>query len=148
MGRLTSLLGDRVYLDANIVVYAVEGFAPHAKAIKALLRAVDDGELTVATSDLTLAEVLIKPFRDANAALEAAYRQFLAPSSVLQVAPVSRSVLIDAARLRSATGLKLPDAIHAATASSLGCDSLLTNDHSFGTLGTPRVVLLPDVDAI
>jgi len=44
------------------------------------------------------------------------------------MAPVSRDVLIAAARLRAETGLKLPDAIHAATAQFTGCDQFLTND--------------------
>jgi predicted nucleic acid-binding protein len=35
---------------------------------------------------------------------------------------------IEAARLRSLSRIKLPDAIHAATALQKGCSSLLTND--------------------
>lgn len=44
------------------------------------------------------------------------------------MAPVSRDVLLAAARLRAEIGLKLPDAIHVATAQLTGCDQFLTND--------------------
>ena len=35
MGRVSAELGRRVYLDANIFNYAVEGFAAHAASIQA-----------------------------------------------------------------------------------------------------------------
>jgi predicted nucleic acid-binding protein len=42
--------------------------------------------------------------------------------------PVSRDILVAAARLRAETNMKLPDAIHIATAQITGCSYLLTND--------------------
>lgn len=32
MGQLGELLGKRVYLDTNIIIYAVEGYEPNAGA--------------------------------------------------------------------------------------------------------------------
>ena len=61
MGKLSDLLGSTVYLDSNIIIYAVEGLPEYAAAIQALLEAMDSGEITGVTSDLTLAEVLVKP---------------------------------------------------------------------------------------
>ena len=57
MGRVSAELGRRVYLDANIFIYAVEGFAAHAASIQALLAAMDAGEVVAVTSELTVAEV-------------------------------------------------------------------------------------------
>jgi hypothetical protein len=34
MGQLTEQLGTRVYLDTNIIVYAVEGYETYATPIK------------------------------------------------------------------------------------------------------------------
>jgi predicted nucleic acid-binding protein len=93
-----------------------------------LFEALDRRELTAVTSDLTLVEVLVKPLLDHHAERQAAYLQVLQPSASLQIIPVSREVLIAAARLRAATHFKLPDAIHAATAQPTGCDQFLTND--------------------
>ena len=49
-------------------------------------------------------------------------------SAWLAMVPVSRTILIDAARLRANSGLRLPDAIHVATAVAAGCPIFLSND--------------------
>lgn len=66
MGRVSAELGAKVYLDTNIVIYAIEGFADLAEQIQALLRALDDAQIVAVTSELTLAEALIKPLKDQN----------------------------------------------------------------------------------
>jgi predicted nucleic acid-binding protein len=43
--------------------------------------------------------------------------------------PVERAILLRAARLRCELHLKLPDAIHVASAVAAGCDLFLSNDH-------------------
>ena len=142
MGTLIERLGHLVYLDANVVVYALEGYAQYEPVIRPLLEAMDRDQIRAATSDLTLAEVLVKPLRDGNAALQRAYREFLRPTQTLQVASVTREILIRAAELRASTSLRLPDAIHVATAESLGCDSLLTNDRALrSATGVPTLLL-------
>jgi predicted nucleic acid-binding protein len=70
MGELNSQLGRRVYVDTNIIIYAVEEYETHAARIKFVLQAMTDGEITAVTSDLTVAEVLVKPKRDHNRKLE------------------------------------------------------------------------------
>lgn len=145
MGGLTHSLGRFAYLDANIIVYAVEGYREYESSIRAVLAAIDGAELIAATSELTLAEVLVRPKQDRNLALQNAYHRFLEPSSALIVAPISRDILVQASELRAATGLKLPDAIHYATAIQLGCDSFLTNDKSFRSVGPLPVHILSEL---
>jgi predicted nucleic acid-binding protein len=70
----------------------------------------------------------VKPFLDRSVERQAAYVQILQPSASLQIVPVNRDVLVAAARLRAETNMKLPDAIHAATARLTGCAQFLTND--------------------
>jgi predicted nucleic acid-binding protein len=126
MAQLT--LSGRVYLDTNIFIYALEGYPVFRAVLTTLFEALDRGEVTAVTSELTLAEVLVKPLLDRHAERQAAYLQVLQPSTSLQIVPVSRDVLIAAARLRADANLKLPDAIHAATAQLTSCDQFLTND--------------------
>jgi predicted nucleic acid-binding protein len=121
-------LSGRIYLDTNIFIYALEGYPVFRTVLTTLFNALDRGELMAVTSELTLAEVLVKPLLDRHAERQAAYLQVLQPSPSLHMAPVSRDVLLAAARLRAETGLKLPDAIHAATAQLMGCEQFLTND--------------------
>jgi predicted nucleic acid-binding protein len=148
VGKVTAALGQRVYLDANIIIYAVEGFAPFLAQMRALLAAVNSGEVVAVTSELTLAEVLVKPLKDQQPALQQAYQTFLTPTPELEVAPVDLAVLVEAARLRATTKLKLPDAIHLSTALHYQCDSFLTNDDLFRTLSLPQIKLLADVSLV
>ena len=39
-----------------------------------------------------------------------------------------RTILVEAARQRATLGMRMPDAIHVATALAAGCDAFLTND--------------------
>jgi len=61
------------------------------------------------------------------------------------VVPVSREVLIAAAHLRADANLKLPDAIHVATAQLTGCEQFLTNDTHVPTLRGFTVRLLSEL---
>jgi predicted nucleic acid-binding protein len=142
MGELNSQLGRRVYLDTNIIIYAVEGYETHAARIKFVLQAMTDGEITAVTSDLTVAEVLVKPKRDHNRKLEGAYQQFLLPTESFRNSAVSREILEAAAGIRANSALKLPDAIHFASAIDQHCDSFLTNDDRFEGMTGIKVVLL------
>lgn len=142
MGELNSQLGRRVYLDTNIIIYAVEGYETHAARIKFVLREMTDGEITAVTSDLTLAEVLVKPKRDTNRKLEEAYLQFLVSTESFRNSAVSREILEAAAGIRATSALKLPDAIHFASAINQHCDSFLTNDDRFEGMTGIKVVPL------
>src|SRR5262245_64686788 len=142
MGNVSAQLGQRVYADANIIIYAVEGFVAYLDQIRALMTAMNTGEIIVVTSELTLAEVLVKPLKDQNPAIQHAYKAFLAPTQVLEVVPISRDILEEAAQWRATTKLKLPDAIHLATALRSKCDSFLTNDDVFRSLGLPQIKML------
>ena len=59
MEQLIRSLGNLVYLDANVVVYAVEGYPAFRERICALLEAMDRRTLRAVTGELTLAEVLV-----------------------------------------------------------------------------------------
>jgi hypothetical protein len=43
MGKVSAQLGQRVYADANIIIYAVEGFAAYLDQIRALMAAMNVG---------------------------------------------------------------------------------------------------------
>lgn len=146
MGKVSQELGQRVYFDANIIIYLVEGFAPFLDQLRALSTALNTGEILAITSELTLAEVLVKPLKDQLSAIQQAYKIFLTPTPALNVVAIHYAILEEAAQLRATTKLKLPDAIHLATARQQQCDSFLTNDAVFRTLNVPQVKLLSEVN--
>ena len=141
MAHLETLTG-RLYLDTNIFVYALEGYPVFRPILTPLFEAIDRGGIQAVTSELTRAEVLVKPLLDRSREREAAYLQTIRSSTSLHLTPVSREILIAAAHLRAEHGLKLPDAIHAATAQLTHCERLLTNDTKFKTLPGIEVILL------
>ncbi|EDX85419.1 hypothetical protein S7335_3120 [Synechococcus sp. PCC 7335] len=59
--------------------------------------------------------------------------------------PIGRSILLEAARVRASTKLKLPDAIHAATALSTSCTTFLTNDKQFRSVQGLHTLLMSQV---
>jgi predicted nucleic acid-binding protein len=143
---ISAIRGSTIYLDTNILIYALEGYPAYVPALTELFGAIDQGALLAVTSELTLAEILVKPMMDNNTALQEAYQNVLQPSNSLSVVPVSRQILVDAARLRARSAvLRLPDAIHVATAQSNRCETLLTNDNRLKGIPDPYVVLLSDV---
>jgi predicted nucleic acid-binding protein len=123
-------------------VYAVEGYPRFAQELRELFRAIDKGQLSAVTSELTLAEVLVKPLADHNDDLCRLYETTLWTSRGLSVLPVTRAILRGAAQLRASTNVRLPDAIHLATANAAGCDSFLTNDQQLQSRTTLRVVVI------
>lgn len=128
MGTIGERLGPKVYLDANFFIYALEAVAPWARAAGEILTSLDAGRLAAVTSELSLAECLVKPLALRRGDVASAYLELLKDHRFLSVPPVSREILIEAARLRGLARIKLPDAIHAATALLTGCSSFLTND--------------------
>jgi len=132
---MVSLDGLRVYLDSNTLIYAFEGAAEYVNLRDGLLRALEEGRATAVTSNLTLLEVVAGPRRANDPELEAAYRQFMKPSSSLHVEPISIAVIERAIDLRSSLGFKTPDAIHIATGMLTGCSHLISRDLQWSRAG-------------
>ena len=147
MGDLTWLPGNRIYLDTNLFIYAVEEIAPYAGQVRPLLQAADRGEVVLVTSLLALAETLVMPFRKRDDVLASTYRElFVRPPTGLRVAQLDAGVLQRAARLRATlNNLHLPDAIHLATAESEQCDLVLTNDKRLKAATTVPIVVLDEI---
>lgn len=71
----------------------------------------------------------------------------ISSSQNLSVIPVNRQILIEAAKLRANVNIKLPDAIHAATALLTQCSTFLTNDQRFQVIPNLTVVLLSQISS-
>lgn len=145
MGSLRNALqGQQVYLDANIFIYALEGVEPWASTLRDVFTGLEAGELSAVTSDLSLAECLVRPFALGREDMVNVYRMALSARQYLKIAPIHTEVLISAARLRAEIGFKLPDAIHTATALMHGCTALLTNDAGFRRASGVQLFLLSE----
>lgn len=120
----------RLYWDANVFIRLVEGNDPVSDQLGRLLAyALVEGHVSIHSSALTLAETLVHPLRKNDRELLDTYRDFFDPNGSLEIAEVDRSILEEAAKIRSQLeALKLPDAIHIATARKLDCTHFVTGD--------------------
>jgi predicted nucleic acid-binding protein len=156
---------SRIYLDTNVFIETFEGGddTEISRLLASLFASGDRQEPPrFCTSELTLAEVLVKPYRDRDEALLLRYESLLRSSTWLEVGPIDTQILSGAALLRSYHSIRLPDAVHLSTALHFGCTRILTSDTGmkgqytlryFGTGGRKCTsgsveVLRPDRDEI
>jgi predicted nucleic acid-binding protein len=120
----------RVYLDTNVFIAIKEVASPAADLLVSLIAVASRGDtLLFVTSELTLAEVLTKPYVQNRQNLIDHYESTIRTSTWLSVSAVDREVLRPAAIFRSLhRGVKLPDAVHLATALAAHCSHVLTAD--------------------
>ncbi len=128
--------GSKFYLDANVVISAVEAPDETGHTIMAILaegvrrgRRYRDRIARFATSELTLAECLVKPLKENDTELVHVYATLLVDSDMINLEAIDQEVMWCAANLRGLDDkLKLPDAIHLAAAFRYGCTVFLTSD--------------------
>lgn len=134
---------SRVYLDANVFIAAFEHGGAHSDHAWWLLEAVDRGTIVALTSEISLAEVLVKPLEIGAEAIAEAYNNMLVSGPGFEVLPVRRDILIEAARTRARRGsVRLPDAIHMASARMSSCRFLVSDDRRIPSSDDLRVLRL------
>ena len=145
MGRLILPFNSRIYVDANVVIYSVDQHPVYAPLCVPLRQASQLGSVTVYSSELTLLETLIVPFRTQDQR-RGEMRESLWKRSSNSLLPITQDILREAARLRATiSGLKTPDAIHAATALLNRCSLFITNDRGFLRVPGLNFAMLDDV---
>ena len=143
MGPLTLPARGPIYLDSSAIIYSVERNEPYLTLLAPAWQQAEAGQFVLVCSELAIAETLVRPIRDGNQELEVAFRSVFAASEV-QVEPVTRQLWEATASLRAATGLKTPDALHAATAMQAECALFVTNDADFRRVDGLPVAILDD----
>lgn len=131
--------GASVYLDANILIRMTEGTPEVREALRATLAAYVALGVVFITSELTFTEVLVHPIRFKRQDHIERYNRLL--SEFIEPQPVSREVLLTAARLRAdRPSLRTPDAIHTATALLAKAPIFITGDRGIKTIQGALVV--------
>jgi predicted nucleic acid-binding protein len=110
------------------VIHIVEGHDKFRAAIDFLLKHIDAGRIAAITSELTLAEVLVRPIRDGDQERVRAFESLLTDTPQFRIVPVHRGIMRRSAELRATFGGSLPDAIHAASAEASACKLFLSED--------------------
>ncbi len=111
-----------IYLDACILIYALEDRGERGDTVRAALRETAG---VVASSSLALHECLVGPLRRRDPEVRDRY---LALFDRVETIELGAAAFIRAAELRADFGLRTPDALHLAAAQLAGCTELWTND--------------------
>lgn len=129
MGRPSKI--ESASLDASALIGVIKG-EPAFEGLKALLAAVDRGEVTLVASTAILVEVQPQHGRDTefHSRAREAVRGLL-ESPATQLVDVSTAVARKAGSLRAKHGLTTWDAVHLATAILARVDVLVVRDNKF-----------------
>jgi predicted nucleic acid-binding protein len=143
-----------VYVDANPFIYFIDGEEAVANRWRPFFELLLQNPGAAITSELTLAEVLAKALPDARRS----YLNLIVWSSLIQLQPVTREILIDTAdyrrvsqRLRpdrTISTVRLPDAIHVVTAIQSRCSSMFFSADSGVRLPSGMTILEPNETGI
>lgn len=121
---------SRIYLDACSIIYLVEAESPfHAVVVRRLLEHQTDPASRLLTSRLSCLERRIRPVRDKDRSLLAAYDKLFGANRML-IVEITAEIVATATTLRARHGFKTPDAIHLASAIEEKVDVFLTGDSS------------------
>lgn len=137
---------SRVYLDANIFIYAIEDHESYRPHIAQLYQQLHERECQIVTSQLTYAECLVKPLEDQHEASIRTYENELLQSEVVRLIPINLDVLRQASIIRANSKTKLPDAIHMATAFESHCSYMVSNDRKLLSFDGIESIYLSEID--
>ena len=130
----------RLYLDANAIIYSVEGIPEFGRRLT--LGAAGRGGRG-ATDHLTAlpARVPCGPLRQGDQSTLARYDEFFSGDNLL-LFDIGSDVIDRATDLRVQYGFRSPDAIHLATAILVGAEVFLTGDARLQRCTEIRVAIL------
>ena len=137
--------GRSILVDTSVVLaYLAGGEKATDLAIQLFDAFVATGRNTAALSAITVAEILVRPFRHGPAAVATA-EGFLRHFGDLRLIDVTYDIAREGARIRAETDLPMPDALIVASASVAEIEVLVTNDHDWRSR---LAEALPDLDVV
>ncbi len=132
----------KIFIDTAPLIYLIEGEENFAACVEKQLRQwVIAGE-NLATSTLTLLELLVAPIKQEDKHLVQKYRALLQDILSEPLIPLSEAISEMAAQIRGATGFKTPDSIQLATALYAGADIFYTNDKRLSKFSDIKILII------
>lgn len=130
--------GALLLMDSAPIIYCLEKHPRLATRYRPLFAGHAAGRLRFAVTTTAVAEILTGPLRAGDEALAGRYRAILESWTIVDL---TTDIAETAARLRASLGLRLPDAVQAASAIAINADALVTHDRDFSRLRAVRVLM-------
>jgi predicted nucleic acid-binding protein len=137
--------GKRIYVDTNILIYLFEGFEEYRHLIQEIADCVDNDEIILLTGEITIAELMVMPFRKNDSKLISLYTTALNDKDFIHLVPTTQTIYLKTAYLRATfSSMKTPDAIQVASAIEGEADIFITNDKGIKTPKEVEKIVLKD----
>jgi len=143
--KLTQLMGQHVYVDANIFIYFLDGREPFLPMVTPFLESVIDGDIIGYTGDAVLAEVTVQPYKTGNISTIERTKAFFAQKDFLSIISHDSKAFDLASKISGTKGMKLIDSLHMATAIQAGCSFMVTHDQKMKSVEGIEIVRLSDI---
>lgn len=144
MGTVSTLLprlkGQRVYIDANFLIYFLDRTEHYFDVVAPIFQACDRGDFMGFTGDAAVCEVMVHPYRNKSPSEIARGKSLFSREGFLTVLRHDVETFDLTAQIRAGSNMRMIDALHFATALQAGCRYLLTNDHDFKSGTTLEVI--------
>lgn len=122
----------------------MERHPQYGTIVKPIFENIEKGKIEVITTNITLLEVLVQPYRTGNDKLAEKYRDILLNAEGLTTFEVTHEISENAAKLRAKYSIRTPDSIQISTALTNTADIFLTNDEALKKISEIEVMCLND----
>ena len=137
---------QRLYIETASFIYYVEDHSKYSDKMERIFGEIDQLQIEIMTSVITLTETLTIPLRTGDKTVEQAYRMLLQATQNITLMPITVRTAERAANLRAQYNLRTPDALHVASAIEAGCDGFLTNDLTLRRITELRMLVLDELE--
>ncbi len=135
----------RVLIDTSVWIYHFEQNPKLAAPAGRVIESLEAGKFRGIASELTLLELTVRPLQLGRQDVADDYEILLGYFPNLELQPISREVLLEAAVLRARHRLRTPDAIQIATGVRYGATLAITNDQGWRDQSMIETVILSDL---
>jgi len=138
----------RVLLDTCVWIYHIEQHPTFAATAGRIIEKLRQGTFRGISSELTLMELTVRPLQLGRQDVADEYELLIDDFPNLELAAISRDILLEAAALRARYKLRTPDAIQIATGIQMGATIAVTNDEGWRNVPHIETLVLSDLTEI
>ena len=135
----------RVLIDTSVWIYHLENHPELGLPAGRVIDSLEEGRFRGIASELTLLELTMRPLQLGRQDVADHYEVLLDYFPNLEIVPVSREILLEAAALRARRKIRASDAIQLATGIRAGATLAVTNDKLWRSVPLIETALLDDL---
>ena len=136
---------SRIYWDSMLFIYRLEDHPQHAARMNRIHKRMEKRGDKLCTSVFTVGEVLTGLYKREALEIASQVREaFRSPQ--IELISYTAETADSYARIRAGHRVSPADAIHLASAGTVGVDLFLTNDHRLQSLAIPGIHFIAGMD--